>query len=405
MAEEMRVGSVYQRGKRNGNGDRRWVADLFVGEKANGKKDMKSFYGDTKAEAVDKRQAYYNDALKGLNVDAGRNTMGEYLDGWLEGLSDLAKNTFTSYEQHVRLHLKPLIGAVKLCKFDVDNVKYLYQELAKRGVSAAMIRKVGTTLSIAVNDGIEEKKLVWNPVSVVRKPRAEKPNRDFYTVQEVGRLLLAARPEKLYALFVLAATGGMRQGELFGIWPEDLHLDAGFLTVVHSLEEANGIFALKDTKTGYGRRIDLDPFTVTVLKEHCDRMKQRGTFGGGPIFCGLHGGYVHKAHFRQRSWIPTVERSGLRYLPFHRLRHGVGSNMAAMGEQVKVLQAQLGHSSSKTTLDVYTHLLPGLQKEAAHRLGAVINNAVQAAEETVVQSADVQMPITVNSTVNPSETS
>jgi integrase len=303
----------------------------------------------------------------------------------------------------VRLHLKPLIGAVTLSKFDVDNVKYLYQELAKRGVSAAMIRKVGTTLSIAVNDGIEEKKLVWNPVTAVRKPRAVKPEFFPYSVEEVARLLLAARAEKLYSLYVLAAASGMRQGELFGLRPANLHLEQGFLTVVHSLEEANGIFNLKDTKTGYGRRIELDPATVLVLKEHCERMMQRGTFGNGPLFCGLHGGYIHKAHFRQRSWIPTVERAGLRYLHFHMLRHSVGTNMTIMGEQMKFVQAQLGHASIKTTMDFYGHVLPGLTRDSVHRLGAAINNAVQAVGETVVQSSDVQVPFTVNSTVNPSE--
>jgi integrase len=385
MAEEMRFGSVYQRGKKKKNGDGRWVADLILGEKGNGKPDVKSFYGVSRAEAVDKRQTFYNDVRDGLNADAGRDTLGKYLASWVEGLRDLATNTVNFYKAHVELHLVPILGQVKLCRFDADNVEFLYDELTRREVSAALQRHIGTTLSTACKEAVKRKKLSFNPVSLVRKPRAVKPQIGHYTVEELGQLLRAAKEDKFYALYVLAATTGMRQGEIFGLAWEDLHLEEGFLTVVHSLEEANGEVALKDTKTGYGRREELDPDTVTALKEHREWMLRRGTYGGCPVFCGLHGGFLYKAHFRQRSWIPTVERAGLRYLHFHCLRHSVASAMMAMGEQVKVIQERLGHSSIQTTMDKYGHLHQGLHKEAAHRLGAAINKAAAVVNLGVVQ--------------------
>ncbi len=142
-------------------------------------------------------------------------------------------------------------------------------------------------------------------------PRAHKEEIQPLDPQQVPRFLEAAKTDRLYPLYVLAFDNGMRQGELFGLqWP-DFDFDGGSVQVQRSLKEIKGKLRLKDVKTAKARRrIDLSPFTLSVLHEHRKRMLAEG-HAAGPVFCDTQGGWLRKSNFQRNSFKPILKRAEL----------------------------------------------------------------------------------------------
>jgi integrase len=200
--------------------------------------------------------------------EADRLTVGQYLGRWLGIVRPTVEpNTYAPYERHVRLHLTPHIGGVKLAKVAPLHVEQLYARLPENGVSPALARKVGTTLTIAMGEAVRLHLLLHNPAPEVRKPKATKPEMQVLDPDQVAAFIQAAKQDRLYALCATALDTGMRPGELFALeWP-DVNFEAGHLLVRKSLEEIAGTLRVKDVKIQKGRRrIDLSRHTLDGLK-------------------------------------------------------------------------------------------------------------------------------------------
>lgn len=167
-------------------------------------------------------------------------------------------------------------------------------------------------------------------------------------------------------MYVLALASGMRQGELFGLHWADIDFNGGFLVVRRSLENLAGAARLKEPKTGKGRRIDLPAFAVAALNDHRKQSLAEGTLGA-VVFTGPDGKFLQPSNVRQRSFA-AIERAGVPEIRFHAMRHTCATLLLQAGENVKVVSERLGHSSIKITLDVYGHVLPGMQRAAANTM-------------------------------------
>src|SRR5262245_3340490 len=125
-----------------------WVAEVRTGA---GQK-RRTVYGQTKAEVQEKLRRLHNDIAAGISADAANLTVGQWLTRWLELVKPTVEpNTYDPYERHVRLHITPHIGGLKLAKLTRAQVRGWYAAMAEAGVSAALQRKVGTTFTIALN--------------------------------------------------------------------------------------------------------------------------------------------------------------------------------------------------------------------------------------------------------------
>jgi len=146
-----------------------------------------------------------------------------------------------------------------------------------------------------------------------------------------GDAAAAAAGDRLEAIFVLAVSSGLRQGELFGLqWP-DVDLDAGAVSIRRQLEERNGKLALTEPKSDKGRRrVELPAFAVEALLAHKARMLAEGRLDSAdrPVFCDTRGGLLRKSNFLRNVFQPLLKRAGLPAIRFHDLRH-TGSTLAA----------------------------------------------------------------------------
>jgi integrase len=365
-------GGIFQRA------DGLWCASVSAGYNAHGKRKRRTVYGHSKAEVREKLQALHASAARGVLNDADRLTVAEYLPRWLDNTvkPKVAPTTYNRYEQHVRLHLVPHLGKVRLSKLTPLHVEQLYGDMAKAGASASEQAKVGTALRMALRQAVRLQLLAYNPAADVPRPKAQKEEIRPLDLQQVTLFLEAAKSDRLYPLYVLALDSGMRQGELFGLqWP-DFDFESGSVQVQRSLEEIKGKLRLKDVKTAKARRrIDLSPFALGVLHEHRKAMLAEGR-AAGPVFCDTRGGWLRKSNFARGSFKPALERAGLPDTRFHDLRHTCATLLLLADVNVKIVSERLGHSKIQITLDTYSHVLPTMQKNAAEKLDRIFQAVV-----------------------------
>jgi integrase len=374
-------GGIFQRA------DGLWVASVSAGFDAQGKRRRRTVYGHSKSEVQQKLRALQGgEALLG---SADKLSVEQYLNHWLAGVKPTVEpNTYGPYERHVRLHLAPYLGGVKLATLRPMHVKELYSRLAAKGMSAAMQRKVGTTLTIALGEAVEEELIDYNPAVGVRKPKASKPDIQVLDPDQVHAFLKSAEADRLFALYVMALDSGMRPGELFALAWSDLSLEGGYVVVTKSLERIGDKARVKEVKTKRGRRrIDLSEHTIGVLREHQRRMLAEGNIGA-PVFCNTCGGYVrisdlHKGSFKpifaraNASAVAEAEKQGttpamLPAIRLYDLRHTCATLLLLAGENPKVVSERLGHATVQLTLDTYSHVLPTMQKRAAEKMNALL---------------------------------
>jgi integrase len=360
-------GSIYQRG------DGQWTASVSIGYDVNGKRRRRTVYGVTKKEVQDKLRNLQDDVAAGIVKTPEREKLGDYLTRWLENTArpSVRRNTYASYEQTIRLHIKEHIGGVRLADVTPAHVQGLYAAMERAGDSPRMRQLTHAVLRRALRQALRWGLIARNPCDAVEPPRVPKREMMAFGPAEVERFLAAAAGEQLEAIFVLAVASGLRQGELFGLqWP-DVDLDAGVVHVRRQLEERNGELALTEPKSDKGRRrVELPAFAVEAMLAHKAKMLADGRLDrtDQPVFCDSHGGWLRKSNFIRKVFKPVLKRAGLPDIRFHDLRHTSATLLLAQGVHPKVVQERLGHSQISLTLDTYSHVLPGLQREAANKL-------------------------------------
>jgi len=367
-------GGIHQRA------DGLWEAKISLGYDASGKRRRPTVYGKTKAEVQEKLRELQSNAGKGSDEDSRRLTVSAWLTRWLELIGPTVEpNTFRPYGTHVRLHLDPILGSIKLAKLKRADITNLYPALDRKGVSAAMQRKIGTTLTIALNKAVDLDLIPSNPAVKVRKPKAKKEEMKVLDPGQVSLLLTAAEPDRLYAFYPVALDSGARPGELFALLWSDVDFERGFISITKSLEDIGGNLRVKAAKTEKSRRrIDLSRHTLEVLAEHRKRMLAEGHYAPDrPVFCSTTGGYLRKAGFYRGSFKPLLKRGGLPVIRPYDLRHTCATLLLLANESPKVVAERLGHSSVKLTLDIYSHVLPTMQKRAADIMGRILGQRPQ----------------------------
>jgi len=345
-----------------------------MGCTADGKRKRRVIYGASKQQVQDELRKLYDAA--GLPREMARLTIEGYLTKWLELVKPTIEfGTYKPYKHHIEYHIVPLVGTLRLVELKRFHVEELYAGLAKKKVSAAMQRKIGTTLTIALGAAVDKEMIPFNPAERVRKPKASKPEIRPLDPDQVAAFLEEAKEDRLYAFFVMALDSGMRPGELFALRWSDIDFDAGRVTVKKSLAENEwGQLEVKDVKTQKGRRqIRLAAFTISVLLDHRKKMLAEG-HATAPVFCNTAGHFIHLTDLHRNSYKPILKRAGLSGVRLYDLRHTCATLLLLAGENVKVVSERLGHSSTVMTLDVYSHVLDGMQEQAASKMEKILTH-------------------------------
>lgn len=350
-------GSVYQRA------DGLWVGSVSLGYDGDGRRKRRTVYGTTKKEALDE--------LKKVGIggvpEPGTMTVADLCRSWLAAIkATVAGYTNVAYTRDVQKAIVPHLGGVRLDKLTTLHVQQFYADLAGAGVSAAMQRKAGVTLGVAIQWGIDNKvkQLTHNVAHAVKKPKHTPKEMQVLDLDQVQKFFKESKTDRLHALYVFLLDSGVRQGEAFGLQWRDIDWTAGAVQIVRELEEIKGVLALKDLKTKKSRRrIALTKFAMEALGAHRKEALAAGHYQpDAPVFCAPAGGFLRKSNVLRRSFRPILKRAGLPAIRPYDLRHSSATLLLLAGEDTKVVSERLGHSTCRLTQDVYQHVLPGMQE-------------------------------------------
>lgn len=314
-------------------------------------------------------------------TDARGMTLGAFLDLWLAEVAKPSVRhwTFKGYEVHVRLHIKPSLGRTALDRLEPAQIQRLLNERLKSGLSPKSVRYIRGTLRTALAHAVRWGYITRNPAAVIDGPRVEPYEAKAFTVFEAREFLRAIRGDRLQALYSVALTMGLRQGEALGLRWQDVDLRLGTLRVAKQLQRINGEFQLVEPKTKRSRRIlALPAVALRDLRDHHDRQQAERTQAeegwnevdlvftrsdGGPI-----DGTVVSHQFHR-----ILERAGLPQRRFHDLRHSCATLLEAQKVSPRVAMEILGHSHIAVTMNMYTKVVTALKRDAANRIDKLVN--------------------------------
>jgi integrase len=398
-------GSIFQRQ------DGLWAGIITVGYDANGKRRRQALYGTTKGEVLEKLAHTRHAVLTGTLGEPGRLAVRDYLTRWLEDAArpKIRPGTHASYEELIRCHILPRLGGIALTKLNPAHVQHLLGEMEQGGASPRRRQMVYRVLSQALKRAVLLGLVPRNVCQAVTCPRPPKKTAESLTPEQAYKLLQSARGDRLEALYMLAATTGLRQGELFGLQPECIDLKNGRLFIKQQLCELDGRLWLAPPKTAKGsREIRLPEIALTALREHRQRQLANGHWrSDGYVFTDTLGGPLRKSNFLRHEWHPLLERAGIFkvgpaidhktgqpiidsktnqpkmrkvFLPFHSTRHTAATLLLMQGVHPRVVQELLGHASIAVTMDTYSHVLPSMGAEAASRMDALFSKPATVAK-------------------------
>jgi integrase len=384
-------GSVYKRCpcpvERDGRGGRKacridhgsweYVADASRGAGGRRRQVRKAGF-PTKRAAEQALTELLDDLRTGSYAHDERQTVEEYLVGWIEAkvANGLRATTERSYRQHIRDHLVPHLGRLRLRDLRPGHVEAMLRTVE---AGPSTVRRVHATLRSALSDAKRRRLVSYNAAVDVALPRTSRAKVQPWEPAELGKFLDHAASDRLGVLFEVMAATGLRRGETCGLRWSDVDLERGRLVVRQQLVVVGHELRFGPPKTASGdaRVVDLDVGTVGAMLGH--RLAQdgeRAAWGEAYaaydlVFARENGEPLHPETVTKR-FTKLAAAAGLRPVRLHDLRHGQASLMLAAGVPLAVVSKRLGHSSVSITSDTYSHLLEGVGREAAERAAALV---------------------------------
>lgn len=368
-------GSVYQRK------DGRWEAILTIPADAPGGPKRQSFYGPTKRAAQDKLRAAQSSISRGVPLVPQEQTVERFLTDWLANVvtPTLKPRTTQSYEYLLRVHLIPGLGKHKLAKLTPQHVQAFLNAKSESGLSPRSVQYLRAVLRRALGQALKWDLVSRNVATLVSPPKSERHEIRPLNPEQARTLLSAVKGDRLEALYSVAVSLGLRQGEALGLQWSDVDLETGRLQVRTSLQRMKGSVELVSPKTERSRRIiHLPPSTVAALRKHKARQNEERLRAGkrwdgswNLVFTSTIGTPL-EARNVTRHFHAVLESAGLPKMRFHDLRHTCATLLLAQGLGARQIMDVLGHSTINLTMNTYAHVIPEMRHEAASMMEQIL---------------------------------
>lgn len=311
-------------------------------------------------KACDKLQ---RDIEKGKRIDSP--TLEKFITMFYETVvfNKVAEGTYQTQWIIVSKYIVPKLGHYKIDKIKAEDVDIFYSELAKEGVTRGYIKNIVMVLSKTFKQAVTWNYVTKNIVKEASPPTYKPAKVDVWSEEELSHFLNVSRGLDNHALYVLAATSGMRIGEIMALHWTDIDVVKKRIEITKSLKytKTSGLF-LKDTKTDNSQRTIVVPqSTIDALLEHKKRQ-----LPDVEIVFDRYGKFFHP-HDVWRSFVNESTSLGMKRMKLHGLRHTHATILLDRGFNAKVVAERLG-DTVETVMRTYAHVLPRMQQEVANSL-------------------------------------
>jgi integrase len=315
--------------------------------------------------------------------EPSKTTLAEFFDRWLGHMkSQVSPRTHERYSEIVTKNIVPLLGQAKVSKLSAVQITEAYATAlesgrrdGKGGLSPRTVHHMHRILKQALGDASRWRLLVRNPADAVDPPKVSAKAMQTYDMPQTATLIEAMRPTRMFIPTILAVLCGLRRGEIAALRWKNVDLDGGNVAIVESAEQTAKGICYKEPKSGKTRNVRLSDTIINELKAW--RLKQSqellrvGKRLDGDTFVAAQ---IVGSPLQPRSitheWVRVLAAKKLPRIRFHDLRHAHATHLLASGVHPKIASERLGHSKVGITLDLYSHVMPGMQEDAVAKLDA-----------------------------------
>jgi integrase len=345
-----------------------------------GRERSESFPDRAKRAAEGFLASVESDKVRGTYIDpaAGRTPFAPFAEAWLR-THRLSESTRQSTEVRVRKHIIPFFGDRPISAIKPSTVREWDAGLIGKlsvGSRSTAFAHLSSILTAAVDDGL----IASNPCSAksVSKPRRVPRKVVPWRIDTVAAIR-AALPPRYRPTVDIGAGCGARQGEIFGLSPDDIDADGGWLSIRRQVKQIRGRAVFGLPKNGKERQTPLPESVARSVKGYLAdfpavpvTLPWEDPFRGEPVTVPLllttaRRNPIDPDTFNTWAWHPALVKVGItpsRTTGMHALRHFFASALLDGGECIKAIAEWLGHSDPAFTLRVYTHLMVSSQGRA-----------------------------------------
>lgn len=358
-------GSIVKRGSK-------YSIVIYLGVDEHGKKRQKWFSGYDKMKDAEKDlPKKLLEVEQGYYFGTGEMYLKEVIEEWKTYASkNLSPQTYDRYDSILKLSIIPKLGNMKISKIKTLHLQKYVNDLVDEGKAYGTINNHYFCLKSILEQAVKWQLITHNPILGIVKPKKEHKPFQVWTVDTVKEFLSIIEDKPYYIVFLIALTTGMRQGEICALRWEDYNEDEGVITVTHSMQRN---MELKAPKTGRKRKVLLMDETKKALKKQKIRQKELKLLLGheytdSGYICTNSNGQPYNPKNLLATFKNIVNKHNLPLIRFHDLRHTFATIALQNDINPKIVSEILGHSKIQMTLDLYSHVLPEMQKEATTKL-------------------------------------
>ena len=379
------------RKRKNGEGtvrlrkDGHWEGRVVIGYDDKGLPKTKNVLAKTKKECVEKLTALKNSLTPTASAKIRADmSFGEWVGFWYENHCKprIRPSSQRSYEGNIRLYIIPRLGSIPLNKLTTNDLQQFFSWMKKdgrsefresrgEGLSDSMIRNCNSLCRRVLEQAVTEGLILQNPAEGCKLPPARRQEMQILSREELQKLLIQAKDEGYYEVFLLELATGLRVGELMALQWNDLNFKTGELRIERQVYRVKGELLIQPPKTKAAiRTVILPPPVVEALRAYKQTVSSQWIFPSpkkedAPLAPAAASHRLAK----------ILDHAGCKKVRFHDLRHVFATNALEHGMDVKTLSTIIGHVSSATTLNIYAHVTDDMQRQAAVKIDQGIGKA------------------------------
>lgn len=398
-----------KRKRKNGTGtvrlrkDGRWEGRIVIGYNEKGNPKTKNVLAPTKEKCIEKLKALQVELA--INLEQNNKNIKpemlfkDWIDFWYKTYSKpkLRPTTQEGYENSIYKHIIPQLGNIPLNKLTQNDFQLFYAQLKNNGrlkdieksgngLSDRMIRACHAICRTALEKAVKENLIKQNPTEGCKLPPKKSKEMQILTTEEMQRFLIQAKEEDFYEHAILELSTGLRRGEFCALQWDDLNFTTGELQIKRQVNRVNGELRISEPKTKSSIRTLILPSSVlNVLAEYKKNVNSKWIFPSkvkddSPL----------DPNSLRKKMQRILSHADCKVVRFHDLRHTFATTALEHGMDVKTLSSIIGHVSSATTLDIYSHVTDSMQLQAANKIekGIGKNERFEADESPIGKQSD-----------------